>query len=264
MKRVAQSVAACALAAWLLALLGSAVPRVVYAVDRSLPTAPEMMAPLTEQEALAAAFARPERQQQWAAKAQRAQAGLDRARTWSNPTLSFSRERIDDALGVPTERSLVLSKDFDLSGRRALDIDAARASRDAASLGVASSQADARAEVRRRFQDAVLGAARLEAQVAQQRDFAHLAAAAVARSTAGDLSALEARRIELRLAEAEVETARRLGEHDRARAALALMIGEALARHPLAQAPLPTAMLDAEQTKSDTTGSRVTQYAEAR
>lgn len=230
----------------------------------ALVVAPETGAPLTEEEALATALARPDVQARWDADAGRAQAGLDRARTWSNPSLAFSRERVDDAPGVPTERSLVLSQQFDLSGRRGLDIDAARLGIDAARLGIASAQADGKAELSRRFHEAALAAARVRAQAAQREEFARLAEAAARRREAGDLSGLEARRIELRLAEAEVEQARRLGEQDRARAGLAMLVGEAQAARPLAPAPVPAALDEPADGGGDAAAAPVAQSAVAR
>lgn len=218
---------------------------------------------LTESEALAAAFARPEAQARWGAETRRAQAELDRARTWSNPELGFSRERFDDSPGVPTERSLVLSQTLELSGRRGLEIDAARLGLDAAQSGVVSAQAEAKATLLRRFHERVLAEARVQAQAARREEFAALAETAVRRRAAGDLSGLEARRIELRLAEAEVEQARRLGEQAQARVALALLIGEALAQRPVATAPLPT-VLAPSVTSAAATAAPVLRFAQAR
>ncbi len=223
--------------AFWLALALAASPVVIAAnADDANPKALDVEA------AVVLAFARSEVQAAWQAAAAQAESEPRRAAAWANPVLGATQERIADSPGTPTERSLVLSQTFDVSGRRGLDIEAARERRSALGVDLAAQRSDLRAEVLRQFHATSLAEAAVDDIEAQRAVLVPLVAAAERRREAGDLSALEQRRISLRLAELEIEHLRRIGERAHARARLGGLLGVDLDAVVLVPTTLPATL----------------------
>ena len=80
---------------------------------------------LTEQEAVARALARPAYAELEAGRLGAARGAVTEASLLPNPVVTFGHERIPGPVGRSTERSVGIAQTFDLSGRRALRVEAA-------------------------------------------------------------------------------------------------------------------------------------------
>lgn len=169
------------------------------------------------------------------------------ARTWSNPTLEASRERLDEGpLGPSTETSLVLSQTFELGGRRSLK-------RRAAERGVVAAEATARyqrqqvkGEVLRAYFTAAASERQAQMLSSQLSGLQELARIADRRHQAGDLSGYESRRIAQARTQAEARHANALSQAKLARAELSGWTGEVGATAELTDAlpPIPETVTD--------------------
>jgi cobalt-zinc-cadmium efflux system outer membrane protein len=120
-----------------------------------------------------------------------ARGDLMQTETWSNPELELSREN----LGEETETAIWLRQRLDLSGRRPLRRDAARADLQAVQAQTANARIERAAEIRRQFFQTLflqLQQERLERWVAE---FGKVESSMFKREAAGDVSGYDRRRI---------------------------------------------------------------------
>lgn len=211
---------------------------------------------LSAEDAVALALSQPHVRDDLEAEVDLARSQVQAARVWPNPILEASHERVGEGpLGPSRETTVVLSQQFDLSGRRGL-------SRRAAEQGVAAAEATIgyqrirlRGEVLRAYYTAASAEQRRQVQSGLAQGLRELARVAGHRQLAGDLSGYERRRI----AQADAQTQARLAEAEGAaqasRAQLAGWIGEtALTSELDARLPaLPDGTLadDARSTELD-------------
>ncbi|MCP2678896.1 TolC family protein [Maricaulaceae bacterium NA33B04] len=129
------------------------------------------------------------------APVQRAEGTLTSLQTWRNPTLSVEREA-ESGLGRDgSEISIMVEREFDISGRRALQSDGARLDVQAALFNGFVTQADLRAETLTAFYGVLAAEAELASVEALQEQLASLEAATRQRVTAGDASQLDLERV---------------------------------------------------------------------
>jgi cobalt-zinc-cadmium efflux system outer membrane protein len=110
---------------------------------------------LTEQESIRLGLARPDIEEviaaaQVVARSEAAGTGL-----WANPVLEFQRESVPSGPARTTERSYMLSQQFDVSGKRALRRSAANERVAAATADGDQRRLELSAEIRRRFYEAL-------------------------------------------------------------------------------------------------------------
>jgi cobalt-zinc-cadmium efflux system outer membrane protein len=159
--------------------------------------------PLTEEEAVRRALARPEvaaltEGEIGAARGAEVEAGL-----WQNPQVGWSREQTFRSPGASTEDYLSLSQAFDVSGGRSLRVEAGgRRVRAAASEAEARSL-DLAAEVRHRFYTVIYCQDRVRAAEAWVRRVGELTATLDRRASAGDVARYDVKRLERERATAE-------------------------------------------------------------
>lgn len=179
-------------------------------------------APLTEAEALRQALSRPELGDLARARLDEADADVLDAATWSNPTLELARERT----GTGSESSWQVNQPLDLSGRRALRIEAARHRRNAADAENRQLAAAQAAELRRVFHGVLRQQEALRSIETWAFRFAQIEAVVAKLATAGEASGYDRRRLarEQRAAAARLAEAR--AELDRTRVRLTSLLGQ--------------------------------------
>jgi len=192
----------------------------------ALPLAAWAQAPLNEAEAVRLGLARAdlidlERGAVLAAEADVRAAGL-----YPNPTLSYSRERLNGAPGS-VEQSWMLEQAFDLSGRRGLHREAAGRRVAAVSAGNASRQLQMAAEIRRSFHAVLRQQATLRATEAWAQRFARVEAMVGKLARAGEASGYDRRRLARERQTAEAHLATERAELERESARLTALTGVA-------------------------------------
>lgn len=151
---------------------------------------------LTPDVAVALALERPEFVAAVDAELDLARSDLLAARTWPNPELRMERVSADRPRSESDETSFLLSQEFQLGGRRAMQ-------RRAAELGIAAAVADTaaerqrvRLEVLQRYYALVAAEREAGARRARLAALDELARVAARRAESGDLSGYESRRIQ--------------------------------------------------------------------
>lgn len=187
-------------------------------------------APLTENRAVALALARPAFVGLGEGRIAEADAAIDEARRWPNPEFEYAREQTDGTPDV-TEEFYTLHQRFDVSGRRGLQVEAARSAQAAVTAEQAAQRRELVAEVRDRFYGVLYHQERLRASEEWARRLADIEASVVKREEAGDVSGYDRRRLtqERRAAETrlrELQAAQSL-KWERLRAVLGISEAEA-------------------------------------
>lgn len=106
---------------------------------------------LTEQDSVRMGLARPDIDSLIESMQAAARSDADGAGRWPNPTLEVQRESIPASMGRATERSYILSQQFDLGGKRALRKGAASERVRAAAADGEQRRLELAAEIKRRF-----------------------------------------------------------------------------------------------------------------
>lgn len=150
---------------------------------------------LTAEDAVTLALSNAENRILVEAPVQRAEGTLTSLQTWRNPTLSVEREGESGLGGDGSETSIMVEREFDVSGRRALQANGARSDVLAAQFNGLVTQADLRAETLSAFYGVVAAEAELATVEALQEQLASLEAATRQRVTAGDASQLDLERV---------------------------------------------------------------------
>ena len=142
---------------------------------------------LTEKMALQLGLAREPVQQRVAGRIAEAQSDVIAAQIRPNPELSFERESLNNSEDH-VEHKLVVSQQFDFSGRRALHIEAADRRLDATRLESDAWRADLATDIRERYYAALLQQARRAVYARTQQRIEVLGKALQKRRREGDVS----------------------------------------------------------------------------
>ena len=210
----------------------------------ALPLAVWAQAPLTEAEAVRLGLARADFADLARGATQAAEADVLAAGRLPNPTLSYSRERVD---GTPAtlEQTWMLEQTFDLSGRRGRQREAATRRVAAVAAGNAARMIELAADIRRSFHDALYRQASIQATEAWMQRFTRIQGMVDKLARAGEASGYDQRRLARERQTAEARLAAERAEQDRILARLAALTG-APAASPLAGELLPSAPLPVE------------------
>ncbi len=147
--------------------------------------------PLTESQSLEFGLNRPDFLQLHSSRVEQARGDLTRRKTWVNPELELSREELRD----DTETAIWLRQRLDLSGRRGLQRDAARAALSAELAKSASARLERAAEIRQQFFQTLYQQQQRELFVHWVEKFTAVEAAMFKREASGDVSGYDRRRI---------------------------------------------------------------------
>lgn len=213
----------------------------------ALPMAAWAQSPLTEAEAVRLGLARTDFADLARGAVQAAEADVIAAGLLPNPTLDYSRERIN---GSPhtIEQTWMLSQIFDVSGRRTLHREAADRRVAAASAGIANRQLELATEIRRSFHAVLFQQAATRATETWTQRFARVESMIEKLARAGEASGYDRRRLARERQTAEAKLATERADHERELARLMALIGASSAPvlHgellPPPPAPLDTAL----------------------
>lgn len=214
----------------------------------ALPLAAWAQSPLTEDEAVRLGLTRADLADLERGALLAAEADVRAAGLYPNPTLSYSRERMD---GAPesVEQAWMLEQAFDLSGRRRLHREAASRRVAAVSAGNTSRQLELAAEIRRSFHAVLFRQATIRATEAWVERFARVEAMVEKHARAGEASGYDRRRLARERQTAEARLATERAELERESARLAALTGAA--RTPSLQGELLPPPLPAAEAARD-------------
>ncbi len=190
----------------------------------ALPLAAWANLPLTEAEAVRLGLARPDLTDLERGVVQAAEADALAAGHLPNPTLNYSRERMN---GSPEtiEQTWMLEQTFDLAGRRGLHREAATRRVAAASAGNASRKLEYAAEIRRGFHDVLFRQETIRATESWTQRFVRIEGMVGKLARAGEASGYDRRRLARERQTAAARLAAERAEHHRALARLAALVG---------------------------------------
>ena len=190
----------------------------------ALPLAAWAQDPLTEAEAVRLGLARDDLAEFERGAVLAAEADVRAASLYPNPTLSYSRERID---GTPesVEQSWMLEQTFDFSGRRGLHREAASRRVATVSAGNASRQLQLAAEIRRSFYAVLLRQATIRATETWAARFERVEGLVDKLARAGEASGYDRRRLAHERVSVEARLATERAELERESARLMVLTG---------------------------------------
>lgn len=189
--------------------------------------------PLSEHEAVRAGLANPHMGAAIEAATAAARSDAGAAGRWPNPTLDLQRESIPSAAGRATEQSIVVSQQFDLSGRRALRTAAAKERLLAATADGEQRRLDAAGEIRRRFFEALYRQEVVSASALWELRIATVTAAVDKLHKGGEVAGYDRRRMALERASVQARLRSDQADYEKARQQLlALMPGAASDMQP--------------------------------
>lgn len=157
---------------------------------------------------------------------QAAEADAIAAGQWTNPTLEYSREHINSSPKT-TEQTWMLSQTFDVSGRRNLSREAARARLKAVTANNASRRLEMAAEIRRSFYAALFQQETIRATETWVQRFGRIESMIEKLTRAGEASGYDRRRLARELKTAEAKLAAGRAELDRVLTRLMTLTGTA-------------------------------------
>lgn len=218
----------------------------------ALPLAVWAQTPLTEAEAVRLGLARADLADLERGAVQAAEAEVRATGLFPNPTLSYSRERVDGSPGT-VEHTWMLGQTFDLSGRRELHREAARRRVASVTASNAARQLDMAAEIRRSFHDVLFRQQTIRAVETWTQRFAQIEGTVTKLARAGEASGYDLRRLSRERQTAEARLAAERAELDRSLAHLMAITGAADASHlegallPSLPPPVETALAGLDQ-----------------
>jgi cobalt-zinc-cadmium efflux system outer membrane protein len=218
----------------------------------ALPLAAWAQTPLTEAEAVRLGLTRADFADLERGAVQAAEADVLAAGLFPNPTLSYSRDRVDGSPDT-VEQSWMLEQTFDVSGRRGLHREAASRRVAAVTAGNASRQLHMAAEIRRSFHEVLFRQETIRATETWTQRFARVEGMVGKLARGGEASGYDRRRLARERQTAEARLAAERAELDRALAHLVALTGAADV--PL----LKGALLPSPPTPVDTTLTRLDQ-----
>ena len=158
---------------------------------------------LTESMALEMGLGRDAVKQRVSANINQAQSGILSARTWPNPEFNYEREALEGLDLV--EQKIIVTQQFDFSGRRGLHIQAADLHMDAAMHESEAWRTELIKDIRERFFEALLRQKRQQAHKATQLRVDLLNKALQKRRDVGDVSVYDYQRVVTERAAIEAE-----------------------------------------------------------
>lgn len=180
---------------------------------------------LTENMALQLGLARDPVQQRVEGKIVQAQSDVIASQIRPNPELSYEREALNNDEDH-VEQKLVVSQQFDFSGRRALYKEAADLHLDAARHESAAWLADLTADIRERYYAALLQQARRDVYGKTQQRIEVLSRALQKRRNEGDVSLYDYQRVITERAAIEAEAVNSQLDYDSAWQSLWVLLGD--------------------------------------
>lgn len=198
---------------------------IAFAASLSAVTATAQQSALTESESLRLGLARPDIEEVIAATQAVARSETAGTGLWANPVFEFQRESVPSGAARTTERSYMLSQQFDVSGRRALR-------RSAAGERVAAATADADqrrlelvAEIKRRFYEALYRKELVAAALAWDSRMAVISATIQKLHKGGEVAGYDRRRIALERAGTQARLRTEQAAYDKALQQLGVLVG---------------------------------------
>ncbi|WP_167090125.1 TolC family protein [Massilia frigida] len=149
---------------------------------------------------------------------------------WPNPTLELQHESVPGALGSATERTYLLSQQFDLSGKRGIRKNAANERVLAAAFDGDQRRQDIAAAIRRRFYEVLYRRELVAATRAWDSRMAPIAATVQKLHKGGEVAGYDKRRMELERATAQARLRAEQADYDKAWQQLAALLGAGAAQ----------------------------------
>jgi outer membrane protein, heavy metal efflux system len=190
----------------------------------TLPLAVLAQTPLTEAEAVRLGLTRADFTDLERGAVQAAEADVLAAGLFPNPTLSYSRDRVDGSPDT-VEQTWMLGQTFDISGRRGLHREAASRRVASVTAGNAARQLDMAAEIRRGFHEALFRQQTIRAAETWAQRFARVEGMVRKLARAGEASGYDQRRLSRERQTAEARLAAERAELDRSLARLLALTG---------------------------------------
>ena len=184
---------------------------------------------LTEQDSVRIGMARPDLEEMLSASQAEARGEFDAAGRWPNPVLEVQRESTPAGPARATERSAMLSQQFDVSGRRALRQGAAGERMAAATADAQQRRVEFRADIKRRFYEALYRKELVSAALAWDQRMHAIGGTVQKLHQGGEVAGYDQRRIALERAGAKARLRTEQAAYDKAWQQLAALLGTAAA-----------------------------------
>lgn len=195
--------------------------------------------PLTEQESVRIGLARPDLEAVLAASYAVARSEAASAGMWPNPVLEWQRESVPSGAARVTERSAMLSQQFDLAGKRALRRSAAGERVAAAAADADQRRLELGAEIRRRFYEALYRKELVAAAQSWDSRMQAIGATIDKLHKGGEVAGYDRRRIALERAGTQARLRTEQAAYDRAWQQLTALVGSTAERSVPAGELLP-------------------------
>ena len=200
---------------------------------------------LTETKAIRIGLDRDLVQQRAAGNLGQAQSEVLSAGTWPNPEFSYEREALEGLDLV--EQKIIVSQEFDVSGRRGLHMQAADLHLDAARYESEAWRAELIRKIRERYYEALFQQKRQTAHVETQKRIRLLNAALTRRHDEGDVQLYDYQRVITERAAIEAKVNNAAVDFNTSRLSLWALLGEGADDFQVLEGellPLPPAALD--------------------
>jgi outer membrane protein, heavy metal efflux system len=194
---------------------------------------------LTEQESVRIGLARPDIEEVISAAQLAARSEADAAGRWANPVLEVQRESIPSGAARATERSYMLSQQFDVAGKRAMRKDAARERMAAVEADGEQRRMDTAAEIKRRFYEALYRQELVAAAHAWDQRMEVISTTVQKLHKGGEVAGYDRRRIALERAGTQARLRTEQAAFDKAWQQLVALIGSVPAANTPAGRLLP-------------------------
>ena len=182
-------------------------------------------ATLTEQESVRIGLARPDIEEVLAATQAVARSEADAAGRWANPVLDVQRESVPSGPARSTERSYMLSQQFDVAGKRAMRKGAAGERVAAATADAQQRRIELAAEIRRSFYEALYRKELVAAALAWDGRMDIIGTTIQKLHKGGEVAGYDRRRIGLERAGTQARLRTEQAAYERAWQQLAALIG---------------------------------------
>lgn len=194
---------------------------------------------LTEQESVRLGLARPDVEEVISAAQAGARSDADAAGRWANPVLEVQRESIPSGAAQSTERSYLLSQQFDVSGKRAMRKDAARERLAASAADGEQRRVELAAEIRRRFYEGLYRKELVAAAASWDERMALISNTVQKLHKGGEVAGYDRRRIALERAGTQARLRTEQAAFDKAWQQLVALTGSVPATKAIAGRLLP-------------------------
>ncbi|WP_181373295.1 TolC family protein [Massilia glaciei] len=187
---------------------------------------PSSPAPMTEHDSVRLGLARPDIATLIEATVASARSDVAEAGRWANPTLDIGRESIKSPLGQNTERTIELSQQFDVGGKRGLRRDAARERLAAVVADTEQRRVEIAAEIRQRFYEALYRQKLAAATGDWERRMSAIAETVKKLHQGGEVAGYDRRRMALERMTAQTRSRVEQAEYQKALLRLAALTGD--------------------------------------